>query len=47
MLLNTMRIEDTDPEYVIRRSLHQFQNEKQIPEMKRKLADLNEQMKGF
>jgi ATP-dependent RNA helicase DOB1 len=24
MLLNSMRIEDTDPEYIIRRSLHQF-----------------------
>jgi ATP-dependent RNA helicase DOB1 len=24
MLLNSMRIEDTDPEFIIRRSLHQF-----------------------
>lgn len=39
MLINSMRLEDTDPEYIIRRSLHQFQNEKAIPEMKEKLKE--------
>lgn len=35
-----MCLEDTDPEYIIRRSLHQFQNDKQLPEMKEKFEEL-------
>lgn len=38
MLINSMCLEDTDPEYIIRRSLHQFQNDKQLPEMKEKVT---------
>ena len=45
MLLNAIRIEDHDPEYVIRRSFHQFQNDKSLPEMKLKLQELVEQKK--
>jgi len=40
MLLNSIRIEDTEPEYVIRRSFHQFQNDKALPEMQGKLNSL-------
>lgn len=40
MLLNSMRIEDTDPEYIIRRSFHQFQNDKALPEMRKKLEEI-------
>ncbi|EGR29952.1 superkiller viralicidic activity 2, putative [Ichthyophthirius multifiliis] len=43
MLINSMRLEDTDPEYIIRRSLLQFQNDKQLPEMEIKLIQLNKQ----
>jgi ATP-dependent RNA helicase DOB1 len=31
MLLNMMRVEDVDPEYLLRASFHQFQKEKEIP----------------
>lgn len=40
MLMNCLRIEDTDPEYIIKRSLHQFQSIKQLPEMKLEFARL-------
>ncbi|KAL4495067.1 hypothetical protein ABPG72_015767 [Tetrahymena utriculariae] len=40
MLINSMRLEDNDPEYIIRRSLHQFQNDKQLPQMKEKYNEL-------
>ncbi len=45
MLLNSMRLEDTDPEYIIRRSFHQFQNDKALPEMKKKLKELQNEKK--
>lgn len=45
MLLNSMRIEDTDPEYIIRRSFHQFQNDKALPEMRKKLKELQNEKK--
>ena len=31
MLLNMMRVEDVDPEYLIRASFHQFQQESEAP----------------
>eukprot|EP00547_Thalassionema_nitzschioides_P008956 CAMPEP_0194227698 /NCGR_PEP_ID=MMETSP0156-20130528/42992_1 /TAXON_ID=33649 /ORGANISM="Thalassionema nitzschioides, Strain L26-B" /LENGTH=1107 /DNA_ID=CAMNT_0038960191 /DNA_START=38 /DNA_END=3361 /DNA_ORIENTATION=- len=31
MLLNMMRVEDVDPEYLLRSSFHQFQREKEVP----------------
>ena len=31
MLLNMMRVEDVDPEYLLRASFHQFQKEKEVP----------------
>jgi ATP-dependent RNA helicase DOB1 len=31
MLLNMMRVEDVDPEYLLRASFHQFQREKEVP----------------
>lgn len=42
MMLNALRIQDHEPEYIIRRSLHQFQNDKSLPDMRLKLKDLNE-----
>ena len=41
MLLNSLRIEDIDIEYIIRRSFHQFQNDINIPNMHLALKDLN------
>lgn len=43
MLLNMMRIEDIHPEDIIMKSFHQFQNERELPQLKRKLEqDLTE-----
>lgn len=43
MLINSMRIEDTDPEYIIRRSFLQFKNDKAVPEMMAKYEELKTQ----
>ena len=43
MLINSMRIEDSDPEYIIRRSFHQFQSDKTLPEMRKKLDELQQE----
>lgn len=43
MLINSMRIEDSDPEYIIRRSFHQFQSDKTLPEMKKKAEELEQE----
>jgi len=45
MLLNALRIEDHEPEYIIRRSFHQFQSDKSLPEMKVKLQEITEKRK--
>ena len=45
MLLNALRIEDHEPEYIIRRSFHQFQNDKSLPEMKTKLQEISQKRK--
>jgi ATP-dependent RNA helicase DOB1 len=41
MLISALRIEDSDPEYIIRRSFHQFQSDQTLPEMKVKLEDVD------
>lgn len=33
MLLNLMRVEDVDPEYLLRASFHQFQREEEVPSL--------------
>lgn len=43
MLINSMRIEDSDPEYIIRRSFHQFQSDKTLPEMNKKMEELQQE----
>jgi ATP-dependent RNA helicase DOB1 len=35
MLLNLLRVEGFDPEYLLKRSFHQYQNQKQIPEQEK------------
>lgn len=44
MLINSMRIEDSDPEYIIRRSFHQFQSDRTLPEMKAKLVEVQKEL---
>lgn len=40
MLINSMRIEDTDPEFIIRRSFLQFQTQKKLPDVRVQLSEL-------
>mgnify|MGYP003876892311 FL=1 len=47
MLLNAIRTEGNDPEYIIYRSFHQFQNEKAVPEMVKKLEQLRKEKEGI
>lgn len=47
MLLNSIRTEDNDPEYIIRRSFHQFQSEKTVPEMINKLEQLRKEKESI
>lgn len=42
MLLNLMRVEGVDPEYLIRRSFHQFQTDRNFPKLEQKLLELEE-----
>lgn len=44
MLVNLLRVEGIEPEYIIRRSFHQFQSESSVPVMKTKLKELYEKL---
>ena len=44
MLINSMRIEDTDPEFIIRRSFHQFQKDLTVPEMQGERKAIQERL---
>jgi ATP-dependent RNA helicase DOB1 len=44
MLLNLMRIEDSHPEQMIRKSFHQFQNDRATPEIYRKKKELEAEL---
>ncbi|KAL8003220.1 putative Helicase superfamily, ATP-binding domain, ATP-dependent RNA helicase Ski2 [Plasmopara halstedii] len=43
MLLNLMRVEDADPEYMIKQSFHQFQSEQSAPALEEALARVKEE----
>jgi ATP-dependent RNA helicase DOB1 len=43
MLLNMMRVEDVDPEYLLRASFHQFQQEDEAPALLEKALELEAQ----
>ncbi|RMX67212.1 hypothetical protein KXD40_008584 [Peronospora effusa] len=43
MLLNLMRVEDADPEYMIKQSFHQFQNEQAAPALEEALERATEE----
>ena len=40
MLLNLLRVEDSDPEFMMRHSLHQFQKEIQVPKLESEVENL-------
>lgn len=42
MLVNLLRVDGIEPEYIIKRSFHQFQCENSVPAMKEKLRELHE-----
>jgi ATP-dependent RNA helicase DOB1 len=44
MLLNLMRIEDSHPEQMIRKSFHQFQNDRATPEIYKKKKELQDEL---
>ncbi len=44
MLVNLLRVEGIEPEYIIKRSFHQFQSESSVPAMKTKLRELHEKL---
>jgi len=43
MLLNLLRVEDIDPEFMLRRSFHQFQHERGIPKAELRLGELTKE----
>ncbi|KAL6058327.1 Exosome RNA helicase MTR4 [Balamuthia mandrillaris] len=45
MLLNLLRVEGVDPEYLIKRSFHQFQNDRSLPQRQERLQELEEKKK--
>lgn len=47
MLLNLLRFEGVDPEFLIRRSFHQFQHDQHLPVLQAKLAQLETQLGGM
>jgi ATP-dependent RNA helicase DOB1 len=46
MLLNLLRVEGVDPEYLIKKSFHQFQSDKSLPIKEKQLADMEEKIKS-
>jgi len=47
MLLNMMRVEDVDPEYLLRASFHQFQQESEAPALEIKADELQAQAEAI
>ncbi len=43
MLLNLLRVEDVDPEYLLRASFHQYQQESEAPALEQQADDLEKQ----
>ena len=43
MLLNTMRVEDVDPDYLLRASFHQYQQESEAPAIEAKAKETEEE----
>eukprot|EP00850_Spirogloea_muscicola_P021605 SM000255S08784 [mRNA] locus=s255:18675:24924:- [translate_table: standard] len=47
MILNQMRSEESDPERMLRSSFRQFQAERALPDLKRRVEELEEQRSAF
>eukprot|EP01129_Flabellula_baltica_P006607 TRINITY_DN2487_c0_g3_i1.p1 TRINITY_DN2487_c0_g3~~TRINITY_DN2487_c0_g3_i1.p1 ORF type:complete len:1028 (-),score=306.38 TRINITY_DN2487_c0_g3_i1:34-3093(-) len=47
MLLNLLRVDGIEPEYMLRQSFHQFQNDQSIPEYQDRINHLNNELKGL
>jgi len=47
MLLNSLRIEDIDIEFIVKRSFHQFQNDIALPEMDGKLQQIEQEISSI
>jgi ATP-dependent RNA helicase DOB1 len=47
MLLNLMRVEDVEPEFLLRASFHQFQREKEAPALIAQSQDLESEAEGI
>ncbi|CAI2379541.1 unnamed protein product [Moneuplotes crassus] len=47
MLLNLMKLQDYKPEFLIKRSFKQFQNDKGTPQAKERLSELEKEIKGI
>jgi len=47
MLLNMMRVEDVDPEYILRASFFQFQQESEAPGLEERADELEEKARGI
>ncbi len=45
MLLNLLRVEGVDPEYLIRKSFHQFQCDRALPAREKRLKDMEDKMR--
>jgi len=44
MIINLLRVEGIEPEYIIKRSFHQFQSERAVPGLKSKVQELNQKL---
>lgn len=44
MIVNMLKVEGIEPEYIIQRSFHQFQSERSVPQIKAKLTELHSQL---
>ena len=44
MIINLLRVEGIEPEYIIKRSFHQFQSERAVPSLKSKVQELNQKL---
>ena len=47
MVLNLLRVEEVNPEYMMERSFHQFQNYSNIPKLYGKVKELEEKAQDF
>ena len=47
MVLNLLRVEEVNPEYMMERSFHQFQNYSNIPKLYGKVKELEEKVEDF